>query len=112
MALKNQESVKEIIDIFVKGKLFEKGLKKKHFKIFVEILNNASRKKLKSCFSDKSRKGLKKYKKIVQKLNSKRIPTTKRMKNLRKTSESFRRMVRSVINDFMTNCCECDDNAL
>ena len=113
MALKDGESVKDIINIFTSGKLFEGDLEKKNFKIFIEILNNAKRKKLKKCFSRRSRKGLQKHSRLVRKLCSKKTSTKKRMKILRNTGDSFRRVVRQVISDFMTRCCESDSqNAL
>ena len=113
MALKCGESVKDIINIFISGKLFESDLGKKNFKIFIEILNNAKRKKLKKCFSRRSRKGLQKHSRLVRKLSSKKISTKKRMKLLRNSGDSFRRVVRKVITDFMTRCCESDSqNAL
>ena len=113
MALKDGESVKDIINIFTSGKLYERDLGKKNFKIFIEILNNAKRKKLKNCFSRRSRKGLQKHSRLVRKLCSKKTSTKKRMKILRNTGDSFRRVVRKVISDFMTRCCESDSqNAL
>ena len=108
MMAKEEQSVKSIIDILVKGKLFDRDLGKNNFNIFTEILSNASRKKLKKCFSRRSRKGLKKHRNTVRKLLSRKISLKKRMKTLRKTNESFRRVVRAVINDFMTRCCEFD----
>ena len=110
MALKNETSVKGIIETLVNGKLYEKDLKKKDFKVFVEILSNAQRKKLNHCFSNKSRRGLKKHRKTVKKLTTRKISTSRRMKLLRKSSDNFRRVVRCVINDFLTRCVESGEN--
>ena len=109
MACKKRKNLKELIEILVKDRLYKKDLKKKHFEIFLEILQNGKRKKLRHCFSKESRDVLKTNRSIVRALVDSNVSLAKRMRRLRKVPKSFRVAVKTVLHDFLSNCVECKD---
>ena len=107
MACKKRKNLKQLIEILVKDRLYEKDLKKKHFEIFLEIIQNGKRKKLRHCFSNESRAVLKANRSIVRTLADKHVSLKKRMRRLRKVPKSFRVAIKTVLHDFLSNCVEC-----
>ena len=109
MTCKKPECLKGLIEVVLRDGLFEKGLKKTEFKCFIEVLGNASRKKLKHCFGKKVRRGLKKFKPIIAKLLSKKKTSKKRKKILENAPQQFRNFIKLLFKDFMNNCISADD---
>lgn len=106
MGCKKRKHLRELIDVLIKDKLFEKGLTKRQFDVFLEILKNVRNKGLKHCFSEKSRKGIKKYAHVVKKLLDRTNRKKTRMKKFRRVSKGFRNVLKHVLHDFLSNCLE------
>ena len=114
MSCKVPECLKELVEVLVTGRVFKKKkMSKDAFKCFVEVLKNAGSKKLKNCFGKSSRKGLRKYKKLVKILTSRRLPQKKRQKKLFNSSRGFRKFIRIIFKDFIRNCvshADCEES--
>jgi len=92
MSCKNENCLKQLVEVLVTGKVFKKKkISKDAFKCFVEVLKNAGSKQLKHCFGKSSRKGLRKHKKLVKILTSSRFSKKKRLKKLWNSSKGFKK---------------------
>ena len=91
-------------------KIFSASLEKTTFLSILEILWNIvkGKTKCKKCFSKKSISGLKKNKKIVKKLLKSGKNVDKKKKNFLKSSQSFKKLIKRILKEFLQNCIEED----
>ena len=110
MACHDEENLRCMIDTCFSDKLFSRSLKDSTFSSFLEVLKNSKKKKFKSCFSKKTRRGLNKHKKLVKFLLSDSISTKRRKKKFRKSSKKFKKIINEhLIPEFLKNCLECEN---
>lgn len=109
MACQDGVKLRGMIDACFMDELFSKSLKDSIFASFLEVLKNSKKKKLKSCFSKKTRRGLNKNRSLVKYLLRSKVPLKKRKKKFRKSSKKFQKLVHdNLIPEFLKNCVECD----
>lgn len=106
MACKDPNCLKELIEHNSNGNLFRKKLSKTAFRCLLEVLTNAKRKKLKDCFSRKTRNGFKTHKKLISKFVSKTSSERHRREKLQSVPKHFKKWVRKLLADFEKNCLE------
>ena len=106
MACSDPNCLKELVDHNTQGNLFKKKLSKTAFRCLLEVLKNARRKKLKKCFSRKTRKGFKTYKKLISKFVSKKISERQRREKFQSVRKNFQKWIRQLLADFEKNCLE------
>lgn len=101
MACKKPECFRHLVDTLVKKELFTNSLNKKAWRCFIEILRNAQKSKMKFCFDSKTRKGLKKYRKTLKYLTSKKISRKKRQKRLKELPEKTKNFIEGLFKKFI-----------
>ena len=106
MACRSSERLKALINICVDDKLFDKKLKTSVFECVVEIVKNASKRKLAAnCFSEKTKKKMRKSKRLLSFLKNGKISLKKRKRKFLKLKKNERKLFNSyIIADFMKNC--------
>ena len=104
MACKKAKRVRQLLKVFLDEKLYEKNLKSTVFSTFLEVLTNAFNKKLNDCFSEKTRRKLKKNKKLVVKLLNKKKSLRKRKKILTEAPSKLKSAINLLLVDFMERC--------
>ena len=106
MACESPEKLKKLINVCVDDKLFSKKLKTSVFECVVEIVKNASKRRMAvKCFSSKTRKKMKKNKELLTFLINSEISLKKRKRKFLKLNKRQRKLFNSyIIADFMKNC--------
>ena len=112
MACKKAKRVRQLLKVFLDEKLYEKNLKSTVFSTFLEVLTNAFNKKLNDCFSEKTRRKLKKNKKLVLKLLNKRKSLKKRKRFLAEAPPKLKSAINSLLVDFMERCVVNENDAV
>ena len=86
--------------------LFKKTVKTATLLMVFEILWNIrkGKKKCKECFSQKTFRGMKKFKGLIKKLLKKKTDIEKRKKLFLKAPSSFRKVIRRILSEFIKNC--------
>ena len=107
MACKNEKNLKQLVEIGVQEKLFEKGLKTSDFVTFLEVLANIGNKEFFHCFSPTTLEKFRKHRKIVNKLLNPRRSLKKRKKLLQTVSVKFQKFCyKHLLKDFFHRCVE------
>ena len=96
--------LKELLSLIENGDIFKKKLTKSAFRCFSEVISNVGRKKLKKCFSKKSRAGLKKNRRLIEKILSRKYSEKCRRKALQSIPKKLKKLLRGVLLEFQTNC--------
>ena len=106
MACKSPKRLKKLINVCVDDKLFNKKLKTSVFECVVEIIKNASKRGMADrCFSLKTRKRMRKSKKLLSFLKNSKISLKKRKRKFLNLNKNERKLFnRYIISDFMKNC--------
>lgn len=105
MACRSPQKLKNLVNVCVEDALFEKKLKTSVFECVVEIVKNASKRRFEKCFSSKTRKKMKRSKKLLSFLKNSRISLKKRKKKFLKLKKNERKLFNSyIIADFLKNC--------
>ena len=102
------ENVDELKAAVKEKTLFKKKLKDSTLLMVFEILWNITngKKKCRECFSEKSVRGLKRYKSVIKKLLKKKKSLEKRKKIFLKSPASFRKLIKRILSEFFLNCTE------
>ena len=105
MACRSKKRLKKLVTVCVEDKLFDKKLKNSVFECIVEIVKNASKKRLSKCFSSKTKKMMRRNKDILSYLKNKQISMKRRKKRFLKCDKNEQDLFESyIIADFMKNC--------
>ena len=109
------ENLDEFEEIFKKGLIFDDSLKLSTFLIILEILWNAvknKKKKCRKCFSKKTFLGIKKNKKVLKTLFSKRKSLDERKLLFIHGSKAFKKFVKRLLKEFMKNALEREEKSV
>ena len=106
MACKSPKKLKKLVNACADDALFDKKLKTSVFECVIEIVKNASKGRMADeCFFPKTRKKMKKSKKLLNFLKNSKISLKKRKKKFLKLGKNERKLFNSyIIADFMKNC--------
>ena len=108
------ENLSEFEEILKNGLIFDESLKLSTFLIILEILWNAAKnkkKKCRKCFPKKTFVGIKKNKKILKSLFSKKKSLDERKLLFTHSSKSFKKFVKRVLKDFTKNALEREEKS-
>ena len=109
MACKSKKKLKHLVTVCVEDRLFDKKLKTSVFECVVEIVKNAGKSRFSKCFSSKTKKKMRKNRKLLSYLKDKKISMKKRKKRFLKSDKNEQDLFESyVIADFMKNCLNHD----
>lgn len=102
------ENLDELKKAMFQKQIFSKSVENSTLLIIFEILWNMSRgkKKCKDSFSNKSLRGLKKFKTVIRTLLNKKKSLEKRKKKFLKAPSVFKKFIKRILKEFVANCCE------
>ena len=107
MACRKEKYLKKLISTCTDDKLFDRDLSTKVFKTFLEVLKNLKNKHFRKCFSSKTLKKAKKYKKRIVKLLDPEISLKKRKESFLRSKKGFSDFcLNHLMKDFLEGCCE------
>lgn len=105
MACRSEKRLKKLVAVCVEDRLFDKKLKNSVFECVVEIVKNASKSRFSKCFSKKTKKMMKRNRRILSYLKNRKISMKKRKKRFLKCDKNEQDLFESyIIADFMKNC--------
>lgn len=112
MSCKSGKKLKRLVDIVLNKNLFSKKLPSSIFKSFLEVLKNAFNRKLNDCFDSKTRKKLKKHKKLIVFLLNGKKDLKKRKRRFLNASSSFQSAIETLLCNFLGKCLTFDNESV